>query len=110
MVFANDSIVILDLATLDTVATTPHGIFPIWIPNSLSILYDDRAGQIMKYDIGDEVSKVFGEGGPRGAFGPMDISPDGRIVLFNNYSVEDNFYHIWRMDIDGSNARRFLAW
>ncbi len=89
-----------------SITELPGGGRADWTPDGQSIVYADGLGKIFITDLLGNLTEITGQAGVSGAFGPVSVSPDGLIILYQRIS-SDFFRHIWKITIDGNSATQF---
>lgn len=98
------------LLTIHTISDSSNfhigyrGSFPAWGPDNNTIVFfvDKVPPKIYMSDtLGQTRFLAYG-------LGSMDISPDGKTVIFSRTSGEDRLLRLWMINIDGSNLRQFM--
>jgi len=92
---------VLNMLDFTSMRLAAGGRLADWTPNGKEIVYSDGSGRIWATTLNGEIRLITGVEGVNGSIGPLHLSPDGQHLLFLKPS-SDRFYHIWQVNIDGS--------
>jgi Tol biopolymer transport system component len=101
LLYAYNTFKVLNMADLSITELPGGGLESDWSPDGREIVYQTSVGEIWAVTLSGKQRKVFAQKEPLGDTGPISISPDGKSFLFLRVS-QDNFYHVWRADVDGT--------
>ena len=103
LLYGNDGTFVLDLNSGKLQQVFEFPTSAIWGPNDCTIYFYNAIGYLMRRDCDGKIDTLYGTENLSGAFGPIDISPDGRVLLFNKFAT-DHYLRIWSLHLYSNRA------